>query len=383
MKTIIHATTVHPRGDTRIRVKEVRSLAEELNANVSLFVMDGLMDEEQDGYTVHSVGPKLRRQRERLRLGVWRMYRALCNAKPDVVHFHDPELIPIGMLLKLRGIQVIYDVHEDVPRQVINRHGAGPVFKAIIPRVAGVLESVGARYFDGICAATPTIMKKFPKEKTFLLRNFPILEEFSGSAIEDYQSRPPHFTYVGGLVGVRGTLQMIEAMMHVQTPQARLQLAGNFAPESHSIECEALTGWSKVDFHGWADRVKISRMLASARAGLVVLQPTKNYPDALPVKLFEYMASGLPVISSDFPLWREIVESSGCGLLVDPESPTAIAEAMDWILEHPEKAEAMGQRGKRAAEKLYNWAVEKEMLVTFYNERLDVPLKKKYQKEMS
>ncbi|QYX56780.1 glycosyltransferase [Roseovarius sp. SCSIO 43702] len=93
------------------------------------------------------------------------------------------------------------------------------------------------------------------------------------------------------------------------------------------------------------------------------------------------MGAGLPVIASDFPLWRQIVDGAGCGLLADPQDPRAIARAMDWILDNPDEAEEMGRRGKHAVETTYNWPTEAEKLVAFYNERLGVPLKSTKQKK--
>lgn len=78
------------------------------------------------------------------------------------------------------------------------------------------------------------------------------------------------------------------------------------------------------------------------------------------------MSAGIPVIASDFPLWKEIVEGSGCGLLVNPLDPEAIAEAIKWLLENPEKAETMGKRGRKAIEECYNWDKESVKLISFY-----------------
>ena len=86
--------------------------------------------------------------------------------------------------------------------------------------------------------------------------------------------------------------------------------------------------------------------------------------------MFEYMSVGLPVIVSDFPLWRGIVENAGCGLLLDPLDPQATADAMQWILDHPAEAEAMGHRGREAVEKHYNWETEAEKLVALYKKLL-------------
>jgi hypothetical protein len=159
---------------------------------------------------------------------------------------------------------------------------------------------------------------------------------------------------------------MVEAIGLVSAGEACLRLAGAFSPKGLQAEIKELPGWHKVDFQGWADRRQVANLLGRARAGLVVLHPTKRYPDAYPVKMFEYMAAGLPVIASDFSLWRQIVEGAGCGLLADPKDPAAIAKAMQWILDNPREAEAMGRRGRAAVEEKYNWECEAKKLIALY-----------------
>ncbi|MGQ9498496.1 MAG: glycosyltransferase, partial [Desulfotomaculales bacterium] len=161
--------------------------------------------------------------------------------------------------------------------------------------------------------------------------------------------------------------EMVTAMTLL--PEAlgvRLVLAGKFVPPFLEDEVRQLPGWERVDFRGWQDRAAVARLLGEARAGLVVLYPEPNYVEAQPNKLFEYMSAGLPVIASDFPLWRDIVEEAGCGLLVDPLDPAAIAQAIQWILEHPKEAEAMGRRGQKAVFDRYNWDTEAAKLLAFY-----------------
>jgi glycosyltransferase involved in cell wall biosynthesis len=134
-----------------------------------------------------------------------------------------------------------------------------------------------------------------------------------------------------------------------------------------------MPGWARVDFHGWADRPAVARILASCRGGLVLFHPEPNHVTAQPNKMFEYMAAGLPVIASDFPLWREIVDGAGCGLLVDPMDPAAIARAMQWIIDHPEEAAEMGRRGRAAVEHTYNWEAESTKLIELYRRLLPAP----------
>ena len=230
------------------------------------------------------------------------------------------------------------------------------------------LEQVAGRFFDAIVPATPEIAKRFPAEKTVVVQNFPILKELIVPDLVPYAHRPPHFAYVGAITRARGPVEMVEAINQVSSDEAGLRFAGAFSPQNLQSEIKALPGWEKIDFLGWVDRKQVANLLGSVRAGLVVLHPTKRYPDAYPVKMFEYMAAGLPVIASDFLLWREIVDGVGCGLLVDPLNPDAIAKAMQWILDHPAEAEAMGRRGRQAVEEKYNWEWEAKKLIGLYKE---------------
>src|SRR5690606_31066433 len=110
-------------------------------------------------------------------------------------------------------------------------------------------------------------------------------------------------------------------------------------------QLEARPGWRHVRFLGWQPRTVLPGLMHDVRAGLVLFHPEPNHIEAMPNKMFEYMSAGLPVIASDFPLWREIIEGAQCGLLVDPMNPDAIADAMRWIDAHPEEAAEMGRNG--------------------------------------
>jgi glycosyltransferase involved in cell wall biosynthesis len=121
---------------------------------------------------------------------------------------------------------------------------------------------------------------------------------------------------------------------------------------------------------GFLDRTGVESVFARSMAGLVTLQPVKNYIDALPVKMFEYMSAGIPVIASNFPLWREIISKNDCGLLVNPLDAGAIAKAIDYMVLNPKEAERMGRNGRKAVETHYNWNQEEKNLLNFYEKIL-------------
>lgn len=373
---IVHFTTVHPRDDSRIRSKEVASLAQAYVSQVALYVQDGLGSETDagQGYSVVDTGPRLGRL-PRMVVGGWRMFDAIRRAKPRVAQFHDPELLPWAILLRLWGIKVVYDVHEDVPRQVLHNPGLPGWLRPLLPGLVGMIEWVGARLLSGVVAATPEIAVRFPARNTVLVQNYPLIGELDSPNQSPMSARPRDFVYVGGLTRHRGLFTMIDAIERVAGEGARLLIAGRFNTPDDQARAEQSPGWASVRFEGWAGRSQVSALLSSARAGLVTLFPIRNYIEARPVKLFEYMSAGLPVIASDFPRWSEIVLGSGCGLLVDPENPDSIAKAMQWVLDHPDEAQEMGQKGRQAVLDHYNWDREAEKLVTFYDALLGADAK--------
>lgn len=377
---IIHFSTVHPRDDSRIRSKQVATLASAFGSeNIALYVQDGMGNEIdlQLGYNIVDTG---RRQPRLKRMvgGAWRMIRAVARARPAVAHFHDPELLPWAMLLRLKGIKVVYDVHEDVPQQVKHNPGIPRFAQWILPPFVAAAEWLGGRAINGVVAPTTTITDRFPESKTILVRNFPLLAELHTPEPTPMRERSAQFAYVGYISEVRNIFGMMRAVDLLQDRAARLRLVGSFAIEETEKRAKAMPEWAIVQFDGWATRRQVAQALGDARAGLVILRPVEHEMLTLPIKLFEYMAAGLPVIASDFPVWRAIVEGANCGLLVDPLDDQAIAEAMRWILDHPEEAEAMGRRGRAAVEQQYNWDHEGNALIAFYRKQLALTSARKH-----
>jgi glycosyltransferase involved in cell wall biosynthesis len=159
---------------------------------------------------------------------------------------------------------------------------------------------------------------------------------------------------------------MIAAIEKMESHEGRLCVAGKFSPDSLRKEAEEMPGWDRAILYPWLSRAELAALLGNVRGGLVLFHPEANHLAAQPNKIFEYMSAGLPVIASNFPLWKEIIEGNRCGLCVDPLDPGAISAAMDWVLANPTEAMAMGARGRRAVEETYNWPREAQKLVAFY-----------------
>ncbi|MGC4377264.1 glycosyltransferase family 4 protein [Fictibacillus sp. Mic-4] len=372
---ICHLTSVHPADDIRIFVKECCSLRK-AGHDVTL-VATNTESCIRNGVKVAGARSNANNRLVRMIKASWAVYKEGLAQGADIYHFHDPELIGIGLLLKWKGKKVIYDVHEDVPEQVLSKQWIPKPLRKWVSSFVKTIERFASRRFDAVVAATPTIGERFQtyNPNTVIIHNFPILQELlkEKSVLETNGQDRRHFIYIGGITYLRGIKQMVEAMDVLnRRSEEKLVLAGNFSPEPLKDEVKELPGWRFVDDKGWLDREAVVEQLAKARAGLVLLHPEPRYMVSYPIKLFEYMAAGIPSIASNFPLWREFVEGNQCGICVNPLHPEEIAKAMKWLIDHPEEARRMGENGRKAVIEKYNWEKESEELVRLY-ESLHLP----------
>lgn len=363
---VAHLTSVHPRYDTRIFLKECSSLAR-FGYETHLVVADGMGDEEKNNVFVHDVGAPLGRF-DRIRYAPTRVLQRALAIHADVYHLHDPELIPIGVKLKKAGKLVVFDAHEDIAKQILSKPYLNKPAKWVLSNSYARYESWAIRSMDAVVAATPYIRDKYLRMgvNSIDIKNYPLLGELAIDEI-DWVRKRNHICYVGGISRIRGILEVVQAL-ELTSSGVRLQLGGRFSEKEFEKRTKCEVGWQRVDELGWLDRVAVREVMATSVGGIVTLHPVVNYVDALPVKMFEYMAAGVPVIASDFPLWREIVQGNNCGVCVDPYDPRAIATAIDYLMEHPQDAEKMGRNGQKAVEEKYNWTFEEQKLSSLYRE---------------
>lgn len=362
----LHLASAHAAGDPRIFQKECRTL---VAAGYRVgFVVPHDRDDEVDGVRIHAV-PLPANGKERL-VHTTRavVRRALIEADgPETVfHVHDAELLPLALGLALRGRRVVYDAHEDTPRQTQHMAWIPRPLRRPTGWTYAALEAIGGRLFTGVIAAVPAIARRFPEAKTTLVRNFPVLDAEADPG-PPLRERGPVLAYVGAITRARGAEEMVRAVGALPADVgAELHLAGAAFPAGLADELAPLPGGDRTTFRGYLDRPAVVDLLRQSRVGLVVLHPTPQYEEAYPTKLFEYMAAGVPAVVSDFPLWRRMVEDAGCGILVDPLDVSAIAAACERLLTDDALAEQLGEAGRRAAHERYAWAPEGERLVAFY-----------------
>lgn len=364
MNKIVHVTTVHPRDDIRVFRKECVSLAR-AGFDVVQVVGDGLGPALVDGVRIVDIGPRPAARWQRMRRQPTAALDAVRRERPALVHLHDPELLPLGARLAGEGVPVVYDAHEDLPRQILTKQWIAAPLRPLLSAVVERYENRLVRRLAAVAAATPHIAQRFAgiAPRSVAVCNYPFPGELAPPA--QAQPRERAVCYVGGLMRTRGLQQMVRAVARV--PGLRLLLCGSFEDAGFEAQLRAEPGWSRVDYLGQVGREQVRQVMARASAGLVTLLPMPSYVDSLPIKMFEYMSAELPVVASDFPLWREIVVGAGCGVCVDPTDEAAIAAALQIIADGPpEQAAQMGRAGRAAVLSRFNWPVAERELLALY-----------------
>jgi glycosyltransferase involved in cell wall biosynthesis len=254
---------------------------------------------------------------------------------------------------------VVYDAHEYYAELVRPRlHG---VTGSLIYHLIRVGESIGARLASGVITVDEKLGAIYRRlnSKVLIIGHYPALKSFQEAA-PVFSQNELNLVYTGRVSTDRGMSIYVELLRNLRQAgiPARLHLAGAFTPpgeeETFWRSAQGLEAW--VSWRGWIEYELIPGLLKDMDIGLVVLKPEPRYVAALPVKLFEYMSAGLPVIASDFPEIAKIVRESNCGALVDPEKdPALIAEIVREWWANPEVPRSLGYNGFLAVRQKFHW----------------------------
>jgi glycosyltransferase involved in cell wall biosynthesis len=361
---IRHLTSVHRVDDNRIWYRECRDLAA-AGHDVALIVGKPQIG-PLDGVPVIGVGSP-RSRIDRATRVVWKVFRAARRERAEIYHFHDPELIWAGLLLKLLGQRVVYDVHEDTPKQIMDKAWIPTWARRILAAGTGLVERAAAQAFDGIVAATPSIARRFPAGKTAIVQNFPrtAAARVDGNA-PAFDGRPYAFAYTGGLKVNQGIREIVATAALLPADLGDAVLAGWTDDDALEQELRASEGWKRIRFLGLVKPDEVFDAMHNSRCGVVLSHPIGNYLESYSTKMFEYMACGIPVVVSDFPFWQQLVADADCGVTVDPLRPEGVVKAVEALCRDPEEARRLGENGRRAILERYNWENEFAKLESLY-----------------
>jgi glycosyltransferase involved in cell wall biosynthesis len=366
IKKVIQVTILHSRYDVRIYQKISKSLAKKYN--VILLCADGKGDEIKNSIEILDLGI-LKKSRFFLRiLFNFKVIIKCFSLKGDYYHFHDPELIFAGILLRLFNYKVIFDSHEHVPDDILDKHYIPKNFRLIISSVYAQLEKFLLKFYCGLIAATPYIRDHLIKinNNTIDICNYPVLNNPKQNDKEAVQqsNNLNYICYVGGIAKTRGIQELVQALELTQN-KVILNLVGNFSPASFEHELKNLPGWRHVNYLG-SIKKDILMLEYSNKLGVIPFLDIPNHTNAQPNKMFEYMYYKLPIACSNFNLWKNLVENNHYGKTFDPASPHSIAKIIDFLIDHPEVSKKMGENGYNAVLEKYNWNIEEQKLLSFY-----------------
>jgi glycosyltransferase involved in cell wall biosynthesis len=332
----------------------------------TLVVADGLGDEKDEYLTIIDLGkPSNRIARFILQLKV--MY-SLRLRNFDIFHLHDPELLFVGFLLKLFNKKVVYDIHELVFHDIIAKQWI-PFYslRFFVASFYNVIESIAVSAFDSIILAEDGYKKHYYSlypdkvHKFEVINNYPILPESNEFRKDEFQV----FTliYVGSLSENRGILELIRALDKVNQP-VQLILVGKWVDESYFIKCKSEFNWKFVSYEGHHKPKAVRKYILKSNLGICTLYSEENYLYTTPVKTFEYISFGIPILMSDFPFWIEFYEKYAH--FCNPKSPEDIASSINRLLCNNLKLYNELKVNCITDKKKFNWGKEFDKLIALY-----------------
>jgi glycosyltransferase involved in cell wall biosynthesis len=365
MTKICHITSAHDSNDVRIFRKECTSLAK---ADYEVYLVAAGESREENNVHVVGVGPAPKSRIERMARFTRKIYREALALDAYIYHLHDPELLIYVRKLKKHGKIVIFDSHEDTLEQISEKQWIPAGLRPFAKSLYGSYVSKIFAVLDAIISVTPHIcesMKKYNKN-IYMITNYPnIGEQYINKNPYPVNKRSLCFTW--NIEEQWSHRPIIEAIQNID--EVTYILCGH-ADEAYLKTLKLIPGWNKVSFLGQVPHNRAVDVQLGSRIGMSVLTYSKNTGGKTGTigntKLFEYMMAGLPVICTDFVLWREIIDKYQCGICVPPDDVKAIENAICYLLNNPEIAAQMGANGRRAAVHEFNWETQEKKLLELY-----------------
>ncbi|MEZ0538392.1 glycosyltransferase [Fibrella arboris] len=369
---VLHVSTAHRPHDPRIVYKQCPTLAADYTVWCAIPDADPQATPNVQFISLPYYEQVIWRILITCPLIVWRCWQI----RPDVVHFYVPEFIPFAFLFRLRGARLIYEVQENLFKKMhlkVRNRGW------LLEKAFAALDQLARRHCYCLFTehgylTTYTNLRK-PSAVVYNYASLPLIDPFRRPYLPLKQ--PATFFYIGWLSMERAVDTLLAALAILREKHIDF-FVHLFGRQTYSqAVLAANTAYQQVRtqlrFYGYTDQKMALPVAEGAVAGLALLKPIGDYPESYTTKLFEYMALGLPVVTADFPLYKDVVERHQCGFCVDPYDPTAVADALTYLINNPTEAEQMGKRGREAVIQHYNWTTEAAKLRAFYKQVLQTP----------
>lgn len=372
---VCHLASKHKMNDMRIFEKECKSLAKGGFEVTLIGFGDTAKTEVFDSVRCISLHCPIKNELELLRKRNKMSLEAALQVDADIYHLHEPELLPVGLKLKRKGKIVIFDSHEYYGWQLRDNIHKIKIVKtpAFLMKVIGRLYM---HYEKRICMKLDAVIQVCTMNgidyfanrcrKSLFIRNLPSITDYTRKTPIDF-GKGAAVAMIGGITKERGVTPLVKA---IHQAEGKLLLAGAFSPKSYEAELKEMPEYACVDYKGFLDKNGMVALLEQANIGASTLLNIGQYDkiDTFPTKVYDYMSMELPVVISNTEFAKKMNEAYHFALCVDPEVPNDIAQAIQWLKTHPDKAVEMGKNGRKAIENEFNWEKESEKLLAFYEQ---------------
>jgi glycosyltransferase involved in cell wall biosynthesis len=373
---VSHVTIGHEVTDTRILRRECAILRDS-GFQVTLMAQNDQSD-TINGINISSLPVLGVRWFKRFPLMLPILWRLL-KGEEQLLHFHDPDLLPVMLVVSLVTRKpVVWDVHEDYQSVIAYNNKlwssklsrvCGSLYAALELRICSLVKAV-------VVTVSEPIANRYQKAgiKVITCANY-VDHRQVPFPVEAKPSDPPLVIMSGSVQHPFAPLRLLEAFAAVRRKlPCRLGFFGYFYPHSlreeimehasklgveHSVECGGPYPWRQL----------VCDLIASARVGVLLCDPEMvNHRSTTPNRLFEYWANGVPAICSRGTVSGDLVEGQRGGLTVPYQSTEAISEALERFLLDEAYAKKLGMNGRRSVDEKYNWSEEGAKLVRLYKD---------------
>lgn len=363
-RLILLLSAAHPADDMRVVRKEGAALAAAGWAVTHLCPGPGGPLPPVSGVAIETVAGASRLRR------LPALYRRAVAQRPKAIHASEPDSWAVALAAGARcGARVVLDVHEHYPSRLDTR-----LPEALRPAARGALRlamRAMGRAADAVVLAKDGLAGDFSARRPLVaVRNHALVP--AGLPRREHRDGPVTLLHLGAIGVKRGWPQLLAAMA-LAPAGTRLLVIGRFTDGSEpefraAAERSGLA--DRIEVAGWMPaEAALARAAAEADVNLVLFQPgEENHRLALPHKLFDGMAIGLPVIAPSFATGvAGIVRDAACGVLVDATNPACIAAGITALTDRAARIR-LGEAGWRAARGQWGWEAEAARLVALYRE---------------
>ncbi|MCF7805438.1 MAG: glycosyltransferase [Candidatus Marinimicrobia bacterium] len=373
-------SSVHNWNDPRVLHKQACSLAGYYA--VELHVPADFQYKNFNGVEIYGL-PEWEKKIHRVKI-IFILAKRIIAHRGPIVHLHDPELLPLGFIVKLvTSKKVIFDFHEQYENKILKRDWIPQILRKPLSYCYVVLERIACRVFDGVIGVIEDQVDLLSENLNYcIVKNYPIIETDTVVQIEKENGENFKLIYMGDITRERRIHRLIEATFRLSEKfNVSLHLIGGIGDPGYDKELQCVISRynldEKVTVHGYLPINEAMELVKSSDVGFLPLRHPKHFVRSLPVKLFDYMSAGIPVIMPEYPLSRNVIVKYKCGLLVDSLDMEDIVTKVEYLIQHPQEKVRMGVNGRQAIQAHFSWQSQESILLKFYHSVININTRKK------